>query len=96
MGKIPVYWIYRIEESRLMLGEMNSNGRNESLISGIIIFVIIGVIFLMFGDTIDVELMKKEIGPTGLLNLPLFITGMIYWITINSLIEEFVFRNENF
>tara|TARA_Y100000994_G_scaffold147645_1_gene120899 strand:- start:117 stop:611 length:495 start_codon:yes stop_codon:yes gene_type:complete len=75
-----------------MLGEMNSNGRNESLISGIIIFVIIGVIFLMFGDTIDVELMKKEIGPTGLLNLPLFITGMIYWITINSLIEEFVFR----
>ena len=26
------------------------------------------------------------------LNLPLFITGMFYWITINSLIEEFVFR----
>ena len=89
---IPVYWIYRIEESRLMLGEMNSNGRNESLISGIIIFVIISVIFLIFGETIDVELMKQEIGPTGLLNLPLFITGMIYWITINSLIEEFVFR----
>lgn len=89
---IPVYWIYRIEKSRLMLGETNSNGRTESLISGIIIFVVIGVIYLMFGDTIDVELMKQEIGPTGLLNFPLFFAGMVYWITINSLVEEFVFR----
>ena len=46
----------------------------------------------MFGDTIDVELMKQEIGPTGLLNFPLFFAGMVYWITINSLVEEFVFR----
>ena len=89
---IPVYWIYRIEKRRLMLGEINSKGRAESLISGIIMFVVIVVIFLLFGETIDIELMKQEIGPTGLLNLPLFIGGMIYWITINSLVEEFVFR----
>ncbi|PDH21653.1 MAG: hypothetical protein CND66_04930 [Marine Group II euryarchaeote MED-G37] len=89
---IPVYWIYRIEESRLMFGETNYNGMAESLISGIIMFVVIAVIFLLFGETIDVELMKLEIGATGLLNLPLFIVGMIYWITINSLVEELVFR----
>ncbi len=89
---IPVYWIYRIEGSRLMFGETNYNGMAESLISGIIMFVVIAVIFLLFGETIDVELMKLEIGATGLLNLPLFIVGMIYWITINSLVEELVFR----
>ena len=89
---IPVYWIYRIDGSRIILGEIKSDGRAESLISGIIIFVVIAVIFLIFGETIDVDLMKQEIGPTGLLNLPLFIVGMIYWITINSLVEEFVFR----
>jgi len=89
---IPVYWIYQIEESRLILGESNSTGRAESLISGIIIFAVIVIIFLIFGETIDVGLMKQKIGPTGLLNLPLFIVGMIYWITINSLVEEFVFR----
>ncbi len=89
---IPVYWIYRIDGSRIILGEIKSDGRAESLISGIIIFVVIAVIFLIFGETIDVNLMKQEIGPTGLLNLPLFIVGMIYWITINSLVEEFVFR----
>ena len=89
---IPVYWIYRIEESRLMFGETNYNGMAESLISGIIMFVVIAVIFLLFGETIDVELMKLEIGATGLLNLPLFIVGMIYWITSNSLVEELVFR----
>ena len=75
-----------------MFGETNYNGMAESLISGIIMFVVIAVIFLLFGETIDVELMKLEIGATGLLNLPLFIVGMIYWITINSLVEELVFR----
>ena len=89
---IPVYWIYRIDGSRIILGEIKSDGRAESLISGIIIFVVIAVIFVIFGETIDVNLMKQEIGSTGLLNLPLFIVGMFYWITINSLVEEFVFR----
>ena len=89
---IPVYWIYRIDGSRIILGVIKSDGRAESLISGVIMFVVISVIFLMFGETINVDLMKEEIGSTGLLNLPLFIVGMIYWITINSLVEEFVFR----
>ena len=89
---IPIYWIYRIEESRFSLGEINSKGMYQSIVSGILIFLAVGIIFLIFGDTLDVDLMKQEIGGTGLLNPHIFFLGVIYWITINSLVEEFVFR----
>ena len=89
---IPIYWIYRIEESRFSLGEINSKGMYQSIVSGILIFLAVGIIFLIFGDTLDVDLMKQEIGGTGLLNPHIFLLGVSYWITVNSLVEEFVFR----
>ena len=89
---IPIYWIYRIEESRISLGEINSKGMYQSIVSGILIFLAVGIIFLIFGDTLDVDLMKQEIGGTGLLNPHIFLLGVFYWITVNSLVEEFVFR----
>ena len=88
---IPIYWIYRIEESRLSLGEINSKGMYQSIVSGILIFLAVGIIFLIFGDTLDVDLMKQEIGGTGLLNPHIFVLGVFYWITVNILEEEFVF-----
>ena len=89
---IPIYWIYRIEDNRFSLGEINSKGMFESIVSGLLIFVTVGLMFLIFGETLDVELMKQEIGATGLLNRSIFLLGVFYWITINSLVEEFVFR----
>ena len=89
---IPIYWIYRIEDNRISLGEINSKGMFESIVSGLLIFVTVGLMFLIFGETLDVELMKQEIGATGLLNHSIFFLGVFYWITINSLVEEFVFR----
>ena len=89
---IPIYWIYRIEDNRISLGEINSKGMFESIVSGLLIFVTVGLMFLIFGETLDVELMKQEIGATGLLNRSIFLLGVFYWITINSLVEEFVFR----
>ena len=89
---IPIYWIYRIEDNRISLGEINSRGMFESIVSGLLIFITVGLMFLIFGETLDVELMKQEIGATGLLNRSIFFLGVFYWITINSLVEEFVFR----
>lgn len=89
---IPIYWIYRIEDNRISLGEINSRGMFESIVSGLLIVVAVGLFFLIFGETLDVELMKQEIGATGLLKPHIFFLGIFYWITINSLVEEFVFR----
>ena len=89
---IPIYWIYKIENQSFVLGNFDRESKTESLISGIIMFVIILGMYAIFHSTLDVELMRQEIGSTGLLDLRLYIVGMIFWISINSLIEELVFR----
>ena len=89
---IPLYWIYKIENQRLVLGNFERVPKIESLSSGIIMFVIILGVYAIFNSTLDVELMRQELGSTGLLDLRLYILGMIFWISINSLIEEVVFR----
>ena len=89
---IPIYWIYKIENQSLVLGNFDRESKIESFISGIIMFVIILGMYAIFHSTLDVELIRQEIGSTGLLDLRLYIVGMIFWISINSLIEELVFR----
>ncbi len=89
---IPLYWLYRVETVGFSLGGLASSARNEAILSGFGMFAIIAATYAILGDSVDVELMKEEIGATGLLNPATFFLGAIYWITLNSLIEEFVFR----
>ena len=95
---IPIYWLYRVEANnfsiRKLLGldSLNSASRNEAIISGLGMFAIIAGTYAVLGDSVDITLMKEEIGATGLLNPTTFFLGAIYWITLNSLVEEFVFR----
>ena len=95
---IPIYWLYRVEANnfsiRKLLGldSLNLTSRNEAIISGLGMFAIIAGTYAVLGDSVDITLMKEEIGATGLLNPTTFFLGAIYWITLNSLVEEFVFR----
>ena len=95
---IPIYWLFRVEANnfsiRKLLGldSLNSASRNEAIISGLGMFAIIAGTYAVLGDSVDITLMKEEIGATGLLNPTTFFLGAIYWITLNSLVEEFVFR----
>ena len=82
----------KIDNQLLVLGNFDRESKKESFISGIIMFVIILGMYAIFHFTLDVELMREEIGSTGLLDLRLYIVGMIFWISTNSLIEELVFR----
>ena len=61
-------------------------------ISGIIMSIIIIVMWLLFGDTLDTDSMISELESTGLTKIRMYIVGMIYWIFLNSLLEEYVFR----
>lgn len=89
---IPLWWLYRVETVVFSLGGLAPSARNEAILSGLGMFAIIAATYAVLGDSIDVELMRDEIGATGLLNPATFFLGAFYWITLNSLIEEFVFR----
>ena len=61
-------------------------------ITGIIMSVIIVLMWLIFGSTIDADSMLAEMETTGLTDIRIYIAGMFYWIFLNSLLEEYVFR----
>ena len=61
-------------------------------ITGILMSVIILQMWLIFGDTIDTASMLAEMETTGLTDIRIYIAGMVYWIFLNSLLEEYVFR----
>ena len=53
---------------------------------------IIVAMWLFLGDSIDSEAMIVQLEETGLTDIRLYIAGTIYWIFLNSLLEEYLFR----
>jgi membrane protease YdiL (CAAX protease family) len=47
---------------------------------------------MLFENSLDIEKMVVTLESKGLSSLNLYILGMLYWIFINSLLEEYVFR----
>ena len=88
----PAYWYVRVEKNSPSWSLPSKNGLVVGGISGIIMSIIIIVMWLVFGDTLDKDSMISELESTGLTEFRLYLAGMIYWIFLNSLLEEYVFR----
>ena len=88
----PAYWYLRFEKNSPSWSLPSRHGMAIGGISGIIMSIIIIVMWLLFGDTLDTESMISELESTGLTKIRMYIAGMIYWIFLNSLLEEYVFR----
>jgi membrane protease YdiL (CAAX protease family) len=54
--------------------------------------LIILITWFLFNETLDIDEMVDILQSKGLDNINLYILGMFYWIFINSLLEEYVFR----
>ena len=88
----PAYWYLRVEKNSPSWSLPSRDGIVMGGISGIIMSIIIILMWLEFGDTIDADSMVSELETTGLTDLRMYLAGMIYWIFLNSLLEEYVFR----
>ena len=60
--------------------------------TGLIMSIIIILTWIVFEDSINLEEMIDTLNSKGLSDVNLYLMGMIYWIFINSLLEEYVFR----
>ena len=63
-----------------------------ALLTGIVMSIIILVTWLIFESTLDMDQMITTLQSKGLSNINLYVLGMLYWIFLNSLLEEYVFR----
>ncbi len=88
----PAYWYLSVEGNAISRSPADKQGLIMGAITGIIMSVIIVLMWLIFGSTIDADSMLAEMETTGLTDIRIYIAGMFYWIFLNSLLEEYVFR----
>jgi len=88
----PAYWYLRVEGKEFSRSPADKNGLVMGAFTGILMSAIILLMWYIFGGTIDVESMLVEMETTGLTDIRIYIAGMLYWIFLNSLLEEYVFR----
>ena len=61
-------------------------------VSGIVMSIVIIIMWLIFRDTLDTDSMISVLESTGITEFRMYLFGMFYWIFLNSLLEEYVFR----
>ena len=88
----PAYWFLRVEGNVISWSPPNREGLIHGAITGIVMSGIIVVMWILLGNTIDADAMLAEMETTGLTDIRIYVAGMLYWIFLNSLLEEYVFR----
>lgn len=90
---LPAAWYLLIDKARSSLSRPHKGGFGFGLLSGLLISgVILAAYFLLGGIFIDKGMMAERIRAIGLMNPLLYLGGAAYWICINSVLEEYVWR----
>ncbi len=89
---VPTFWFIRVEGNAVSRSMPDRDGLSMGVATGIAMSIVIVITWVLLGDSIDTSLMIQELESTGLTDPKLYIAGTIYWIFLNSLLEEYVFR----
>lgn len=89
---IPTIWYLRVDGDTISKKLPSKDGLKMGLATGLVMSIIILITWLIFESTIEIDQMTATLQSNGLSNINLYILGMIYWIFLNSLLEEYVFR----
>ena len=90
---LPAGWFYLVEQGRLQRGRTESGGFRVGWITGLGISAFVVLAYVGLGrrliDPVVVRGMAEEI---GLARPGLYLAGALYWVGINSILEEYVWR----
>jgi membrane protease YdiL (CAAX protease family) len=89
---IPLIWYLKVDGGKLSLSKPKQGGYAMATGLGLGMSGVIFGAWLIVGDLIDGGLLRDAVEPVGLLDLRLYVGGVIYWTVLNSLLEEYVFR----
>jgi len=89
---LPVLWLMVVDRKRPSVPRPSGRGMVAACVTGSLIFVLIGGAYLLFARSwIDVPHMREEVQEMDLGKLK-YLGLVAYLITINSLLEEYVWR----
>lgn len=94
MVVLPVIWLKLVDHGRLSWSPPRHGGFGMAAALGA---VIAGFVFLTYfiarkTGLLDAAMVADRAAQTGLNRLGLYVGGAVYWITLNSLMEEYVWR----
>ncbi|MBI1373785.1 MAG: CPBP family intramembrane metalloprotease [Phycisphaera sp.] len=90
---LPVAWRLWVDRQKPSLSPMREGGLAVGAATGLLIAgVIIGAYFLFAHKLIDADFVRAKLEPIGLTNRWTYLAGVGYWVLINSVLEEYVYR----
>jgi membrane protease YdiL (CAAX protease family) len=88
----PLIWVVFVDERRPRLRRPSTRGMTAGVVTGLAMFAVIVGAFWLFGGWIDSAAMAAQIEAVGLGSAWMFLLGALYWCTVNSILEEYVWR----
>ncbi len=89
---IPLVWYLKVDGGKFSISKPKHGGYTMAIGMGLSMSALIFGSWLVLSDLIDGNLLRDAVEPVGLLDVRLYIGGVIYWTILNSLLEEYVFR----
>jgi len=90
---LPLLWLRLVEREPLSWSPVRKGGWRVGLISGLLIFaVILGLYFSVGQKFIDHAWLVAQLRNVGLAVRWRYLLAATYWITVNSALEEYVWR----
>jgi len=89
---LPLLWHLFVDRHRPTLPRPTRKGMKAAIVSGALIFLAIAVGYWLVRDRIDAPTVREKAFAVGLSTPAIYLLGAIYWCTINSLLEEYVWR----
>ena len=90
---VPLWWHLKLEKKEASWSAPTEGGWGVAAALGAgMAGVILGAWFLLGKNAVDVEEVRATWGTFGLTNWKILLGACLYWIFINSVLEEIVFR----
>ena len=90
---LPVAWLVLIDKRRPAIPIPRRDGMVAAIVSGSLFFLAIAICYWFLGRRwIEPEFMRDRAHEIGLSTPVLYLLGAVYWCTINSILEEYVWR----
>jgi membrane protease YdiL (CAAX protease family) len=90
---LPVIWLVFVRREKLSLSPPRNGGFVLSAAIGVVVSALIFALYLTIGkQLIEPELVREMAGKVGLGEKQVYLAGAAYWILINSVLEEYLWR----
>jgi len=94
VAALPLFWLLRVERGRLSWSPPRQGGFLAAGLLGLLIAAAIVAAYWLSRSMgwLDVAQVAERAARTGLGNRGVYLAGALYWVGLNSLLEEYVWR----